>query len=72
MLVYGETMDLALAREAQRLGAFYEPRTRIHQTLAGYLTRQLPPADRRNAAQGDRRAIFRGGRRSTESRLIAH
>ncbi len=37
ILVYGDDSDLLLAREAQGLGAFYESRTSILNSLAGYL-----------------------------------
>ena len=66
ILVYGDDSDLLLAREAQGLGAFYESRTSILNSLAGYLASPLPPNDRRNAAVHDRRTMFRGGRRSAD------
>ena len=69
ILVYGDDSDLLLAREAQGLGAFYESRTSILNSLAGYLASALPPNDRRNAAVRDRRTMFRGGRRSPD---VAH
>jgi hypothetical protein len=69
ILVYGDDSDLLLAREAQGLGAFYESRTSILNSLAGYLASALPPNDRRNAAVRNRRTMFRGGRRSAD---VAH
>jgi hypothetical protein len=64
ILVYGDETDLLLAREAQQIGAFYEYRSSIADSLPGYLTSLLPPNDRRDAAVRDRRTLFRGGRRS--------
>ena len=66
ILVYGHDSDLLLAREAQGLGAFYESRTSILNSLAGYLASPLPPTDRRNAGVHDRRTMFRGGRRRAD------
>jgi DNA-binding NtrC family response regulator len=48
ILIYGENADLALAREAQRLGAFFETKDCVHQTLGAYLVGTLPPRDRRD------------------------
>jgi hypothetical protein len=64
IVVYGEAGDLALAREAQMLGAFFEPRMRIAEALAGYLATDLPASDRRTPSCSDRRLTFRGGRRA--------
>ena len=64
ILVYGDRADLPLAREAQTIGAFFEPRTCIADSLPGYLSTELPPSDRRAAYRPDRRTSFRGGRRS--------
>jgi hypothetical protein len=66
ILIYSDEADLLLAREAQRLGAFYEPRDTIRQSLPGYLSSTLPSSDRRDVAIPDRRATFRGGRRSSD------
>lgn len=65
-IVYAATEDLALAREAQSLGAFYEPLARLPAALRSYVSATLPPRDRRNVAVRDRRLVFRGGRRSTD------
>jgi ActR/RegA family two-component response regulator len=66
-VVYADPRDLALAREAQRAGAFYETRDRVHRALATILRGTLPPQDRRNAEVRDRRRfMFRGGCRSTD------
>ena len=70
ILVYGDTDDLILAREAQQLGAFYESRKSIVNSLAGYLTCLLPSRDRRDAAVHDRRLAVRGGRRSADTALF--
>jgi hypothetical protein len=66
VLVYGDRDDLLLAREAQQLG-FFESRLSITYTLHGYLTSLLPPTDRRDATNRDRRGLFRGGRRSSDT-----
>ena len=65
-LVYADRQDLALAREAQRAGAFYESRDHLPRALAAYIRGTLPSADRRNPAILDRRSVFRGGRRCTD------
>ena len=66
-LVYADRGELEMAREAQRAGAFFESRQRVHVALAAYLRGTLPPMDRRNPAMPDRRAISRGSRRCTDS-----
>jgi hypothetical protein len=66
-LVYEDHRDVWLAREAQRVGAFYESGDRVDRALPAYLRGALPPHDRRNPAEPDRRTFFRGGRRSTDS-----
>ncbi len=65
-LVYAEPDDFLLAREAQRLGAFYERASNVRFSLPGFMLATLPAADRRNAAVFDRRVAFRGGRRGTD------
>lgn len=67
VLVYADPPDLWLAREAQRVGAFYESRDHMERALPAYLRCALPPRDRRNPESPDRRAAFRGGRRCTDS-----
>jgi DNA-binding NtrC family response regulator len=67
VVVYGQADDLALAREAQIVGAFYVPRQQIVAALPAYLDAELPPQDRRDVARPDRRQQFRGGRRATDS-----
>lgn len=71
ILIYGDSDDLILAREAQQLGAFYESRKSIVNSLAGYLTCLLPSHDRRDVAVHDRRLAFRGGRRSADAALFS-
>ena len=66
-LVYDDRKDVELALEAQRAGAFFEPRHRVHLALAAYLRGTLPAQDRRNPEMPDRRAIPRGSRRCTDS-----
>jgi DNA-binding NtrC family response regulator len=67
ILVYSDRPDVSLAREAQRLGAFYESRDCVHRALAAYLRGTLPLRDRRDPTIRDRRVLFRGGRRCTDS-----
>jgi hypothetical protein len=65
-LVYSDRRDLWLAREAQRAGAFYESRERVDRALPAYLRSTLPPQDRRNPAEPDRRPGARGSRRRAD------
>jgi hypothetical protein len=68
-LTYGaptNATDLALAREAQLAGAFYESSHRLPYALPAYLQSELPERDRRDPAREDRRSTFRGGRRATD------
>ena len=65
-LVYDDQRDLWLAREAQRVGAFYESADRLVRVLPAYLRGALPPQDRRNPADPERRVAARGGRRCTD------
>ncbi len=70
-VVYGEAdADVELGREAQRAGAFYEPRSRVPFALRRYLTSDLPPKDRRDIGRPDRREQFRGGRRATDLSVL--
>jgi DNA-binding NtrC family response regulator len=70
-IVYTERREVAFAREVQAAGAFYELRQRLPYVIGAYLEAALPPADRRDAAQKDRRHLFRGGRRSSDVSSIA-
>ena len=68
-LTYGthnNPTDLALAREAQLAGAFYEASYRLPYALPSYLQSTLPERDRRDPGREDRRGTFRGGRRATD------
>src|SRR5688572_15847267 len=68
MLVYSEhPADVALAREAQRAGAFFEAKGCMERTIRAYLASSLPEEDRRDAGVRDRRSHFRGGRRCADS-----
>jgi hypothetical protein len=71
ILIYGGSADTALAREAQLLGAFFEPQASVARSLGGYITADLPPLDRRDAHIRDRRTVFRGGRRRSDIGLVA-
>lgn len=66
-LVYGDGHDVWLAREAQRIGAFYESGDRVNRTLTNYLRGALPLQDRRDPGRTDRRVASRGGRRCSDS-----
>src|SRR5438270_5511393 len=70
-IVYTDRRDLALAREVQHAGAFYESRDRLPYVLQAYFAATLPAADRRNPAFTDRRQPFRGGRRSSDVAVLA-
>jgi hypothetical protein len=71
-IVYAEPMDLGLAREAQRIGAFVESKSRVIHALKSYLSAALPPRDRRSPDGFDRRRTFRGGRRAADGAALAH
>ena len=68
-VVYSDHSDLALARDAQNAGAFFEAGVRLPAVLPKYALCELPGSDRRNTAAACRRAMFRGGRRCTD-RLV--
>jgi DNA-binding NtrC family response regulator len=65
-LVYGRPHDAVLAREAQRAAAFYQRQGLMMLSLGSFLRAGLPSQDRRTVSEIDRRAIFRGGRRTTD------
>jgi DNA-binding NtrC family response regulator len=69
-IVYSDEHDVALAREVQRVGAFYEVSPGVPAMLAAYAKGVLPRRDRRNPGIPDRREPFRGGRRSSDSITI--
>jgi hypothetical protein len=69
-VVHTDRPDPYLIREAQAIGAFFEPTDRLLYALMGYLNAVLPEKDRRDPARLDRRAVFRGGRRAADR--LAH
>lgn len=69
VMVYGEN-DHLLAGEIQTAGAFYERIEFVPYALTGFLMGTLPVRDRRDVIVGDRRHIFRGGRRNTDLPLL--
>jgi hypothetical protein len=71
VVVYGDGDDLLLAKETQRAGAFFVPRSQIAAALPAYLAAKLPAQDRRAAERPDRRDQPRGGRRVTDLRVGA-
>jgi DNA-binding NtrC family response regulator len=70
-IVYDDRLDIALAEEARRAGAFYETSECLRVTLAAYLRGQLPEQDRRDHVSGDRRRSFRGGRRCWDEHVAS-
>jgi DNA-binding NtrC family response regulator len=68
-IVYTHERDVALVREIQNAGAFYETRECLPTTLAAYLRGTLPARDRRAPVAFDRRRVFRGGRRCWDQHL---
>lgn len=65
VMVYGEN-DHLLASEIQSAGGFYERMEFVPYALSGFLMGALPGRDRRDVGVGDRRHLFRGGRRTTD------
>ena len=70
-ICYSMFSDLPLIKEAQEIGAFYEAPARVPFALLSYLRTALPPRDRRQPREGDRRKEFRGGRRSTDVAVVS-
>jgi DNA-binding NtrC family response regulator len=68
-LVYTDTADPVQAREVQAAGAFYEVRSRLPVTLPAYVWARLPPRDRRDRIENDRRRFARGGRRAADQHV---
>jgi DNA-binding NtrC family response regulator len=66
-IVYTDRPDLYLAHEVQMAGAFYEPLDRLPHVLHGYVDKNLPAFDRRQALVASRRVSFRGGRRRADA-----
>ena len=69
VMVYGEN-DHVLASEIQTAGAFYERVEFVPFALTGFLMGALPVRDRRDVVVGDRRHMFRGGRRTTDLPIL--
>jgi hypothetical protein len=67
-LVHTDAPDPVQAREIRQAGAFYEVRPRLSAVLPGYVAALLPPHDRRDSIQFDRRRLARGGRRAADPR----
>ena len=65
-VVYGESLDVSLAHEARRAGAFWEFQRRLSSALPAYLDADLPARDRRDPVWPDRRSAFRGGWRASD------
>jgi DNA-binding NtrC family response regulator len=70
-VVYTVDDDFECARETQHLNAFYERADRLFFALPAYVHAALPDRDRRDAWRRDRRALFRGGRRSSDIDAVA-
>ncbi len=68
-VVYSNRHNAGWARDVRRAGAFYFSRARLLHTLPAFLPAQLPDVDRREAANEDRRFLFRGGRRGSDLSL---
>jgi hypothetical protein len=66
-IVYTDQAEPSIAHEIQRSGAFYETAARLPAALPGYLSGRLPAADRRDPVHGDRRVVYRGGRRTCDA-----
>lgn len=71
IIVYGGDQDLEIARQMRCGGTFFELAERLPVTIRGYFTPALPPAERRDPARFDRRALPRGGRRLWDLHQIA-
>jgi DNA-binding NtrC family response regulator len=70
-VVYSRSLDVSLAHDARRAGAFWEFQRRLLHVLPAYLDAELPPRDRRDPLRPDRRAAFRGGRRASDVQELA-
>ena len=69
-VVFLDTIDPVVARDAREAGAFFETRQRLKYALRSYLLAALPDCDRRDPSTRDRRHAFRGGRRSTDITML--
>jgi DNA-binding NtrC family response regulator len=70
-VVYTERLELTLAQEVQKSGAFYEFRERLQHAIRAYIESDLPPSDRRHPFSTSRRAVSRGGRRYSDQPIHA-
>ena len=70
-VVYSAFPDPLLIDEAQAAGAMYERLATLAASLPAYLKSALPPRDQRSPLAGDRRQLFRGGRRASDPVLVA-
>src|SRR5262249_37536159 len=70
-VVYSSHQDLALIEEAQGIGAFYEPAHRLGTAVPGCPHATAPRPAARAPAAGDRRRLFRGGRRAADVAITA-
>jgi hypothetical protein len=71
-ILYGAPTDLQLARQGQKVGAFFEPVAFLRYSLPHYFSPTLPPRDRRDPARLNRRKRFRGGRRASDLEILHH
>src|SRR5262245_10454515 len=69
VVLYGRSLDLIVAREAQRAGAFFETLSSLSRVLPHYFSADLPRTDRRDPARIDRHDPADGARRATDSDL---
>jgi DNA-binding NtrC family response regulator len=72
ILVYAHEHDRMLAAETQAAGAFYARQEHVSFSLPAFLRASLPDKDRRNVDGSDRRAEFRGGRRTTDITILTY
>jgi ActR/RegA family two-component response regulator len=66
VMIYAREYDRLLAAEAVAAGAFYERLEFVPASIVNFLRAALPDRDRRDPAGAGRRAVFRGGRRTTD------
>jgi DNA-binding NtrC family response regulator len=64
-IIYTATLDIALAKDVQRAGAFYDTADCLEVSLRTYLGTPLPPSDRRDPQRREVRGA-RDGRRVTD------
>jgi len=66
VMVYAREYDPLLAADALAAGAFYERMEFVPASIVNFLRAALPDRDRRDPGRVCRRAVFRGGRRTTD------